>query len=738
MAQIVAPIPARTNAVFASVFPKTSRPRASQEGRRVKVPNSPSTIKEDLNRALKPLLGIQISSRYAYGLDGPTAEGQPFVIPITKCASMRLVRRPNQTDFLQQRSRLLKTPIWQSIRTWQTQLGSDAVRKLLAEVLDGVLCQYVRSAYSQCWVEDVIPHLEFWVQHIFSGLVEMCLEVTSSSYQSTGRSANTAGELGDVRRWQDIALTNLGALRVEELFDMVKCWDKSAHGINDLKHFITSPATRTYLTNHFTETISSRLLHPGSSTIEILQHYISIIRAFRKLDPKGVLLDRVARRIRKFLKDREDTVKVIVSGLLSDPLDIHGEPIPPNSEVLSELALELIRRNESDDDDDNELDWDNMEWMPDPIDAAPNYMKSKNTDVIGSVTSLFESKDVFVKELQTTLADRLLKNKPNFDLEFSVVNHLKQRFGDNALQGCEVMLRDIVDSRKVDEVIRKEHEVQIKQPPAPLRTQDQPELHAKILSRLFWPSLPSQSFLLPTPISSAQQSYETSFEALKESRKLTWLPSQGHVEVELQLSDRVVTEEVLPYQASVIYAFQDHEGAVSVTTLAIHLEMAETLVRSACIFWLARQVLVEKGRDEFVVLERLPPPHGADDSASVDPDVQMSNTLRTATNASTTQSNISTTNSSAAALAAAEAAATLLAREAEETTRKAKMQMYTQFIVSMLTNQGAMPLGRIAMMLGMVVPGGFPYGAEELREFLAGMVREGRVEVGVGGIYRIV
>ena len=50
-----------------------------------------------------------------------------------------------------------------------------------------------------------------------------------------------------------------------------------------------------------------------------------------------------------------------------------------------------------------------------------------------------------------------------------------------------------------------------------------------------------------------------------------------------------------------------------------------------------------------------------------------------------------------------------------------------------------MPLARIKMMLGIVVPGGFTLTEEELRELLAGMVGEGRVEkTGGGGVYRVV
>jgi anaphase-promoting complex subunit 2 len=66
------------------------------------------------------------------------------------------------------------------------------------------------------------------------------------------------------------------------------------------------------------------------------------------------------------------------------------------------------------------------------------------------------------------------------------------------------------------------------------------------------------------------------------------------------------------------------------------------------------------------------------------------------------------------------------------------MVMYSQFVVSMLTNQGAMPLPRIAMMLGIVVPGGFPFSNEELREFLTSMVKGGRLELGHGGAYKAV
>jgi anaphase-promoting complex subunit 2 len=574
------------------------------------------------------------------------------------------------------------------------------------------------------------------------------LEAVSSSEGSSGQAGVSEVSHTDVQKWVEMAITRLGTLRVDELFDIVVEWDDTKSGIDDLKHYITNPATRTYLTSSFNNVLSTRLLHPGASTVEILQLYISIIRAFRRLDPKGVLLDRVARIIRRYLRDRDDTVRVIVTGLLSDAVDADGNPIPSDAETLTELALELSRHDlDSSKDDDGELDWDNMEWQPDPIDAAPDYRKSKNTDVIGSLISLFETKDVFVKELQTTLADRLLRNKPDFDQETAVLEHLKIRFGDSALQACEVMLRDVTDSKKVDSIIRQDQGLQGQnnQPgtASTLSTGtsgDQP-LHAKILSRLFWPSLPSQSYRIPQPIREQQSRYERGFMALKQSRKLTWLDSLGQVEVELDLADRVFRDEVLPWQAAVIYAFQAEdagetadsmcgtskdEPAGNVTrtidSLVAELSMSPTLVRSACIFWASKLILAQSPSDPnaYTVLETLPASASAGSGSIPSSDPQTQN------------------NHSASTAATAAAATASVVAEAAEAERQSKMALYAQFVVSMLTNQGPMPLPRIAMMLGIVVPGGFPFSNEELREFLAGMCQERVLEVRHGGIYRVV
>lgn len=136
----------------------------------------------------------------------------------------------------------------------------------------------------------------------------------------------------------------------------------------------------------FTSVLSQRLLHPGASTTEILQIYISLIRVFALLDPKGVLIDRVARPIRSYLRERDDTVKVIVNGLLADVNDGVGgeERAPDNGDVLVDLAVELHQASAraAHGGDDHDFDWDDMHWTPEPIDAGPGKLQKATRRVL--------------------------------------------------------------------------------------------------------------------------------------------------------------------------------------------------------------------------------------------------------------------------------------------------------------------------------------------------------------------
>lgn len=67
------------------------------------------------------------------------------------------------------------------------------------------------------------------------------------------------------------------------------------------------------------------------------------------------------------------------------------------------------------------------------------------------VVDIYGSKEMFVGEYRNLLADRLL-TQLDFCPEKEIRNLelLKLRFGDTVLHNCEVMLKDISDSKRID------------------------------------------------------------------------------------------------------------------------------------------------------------------------------------------------------------------------------------------------------------------------------------------------
>ena len=121
-------------------------------------------------------------------------------------------------------------------------------------------------------------------------------------------------------------------------------------------------------------------------------------------------------------------------------------------------------------------DWDDPNWEPEPIDAGPNFKSDGRKDLISTLVSIYDSKEVFVEELQVMLAQRLMSLKDyNLEREVSAalstpgdthrrfqirnIEILKLKFGENTLHSCEVMLKDVADSKRIDQNIRSQIEV---------------------------------------------------------------------------------------------------------------------------------------------------------------------------------------------------------------------------------------------------------------------------------------
>lgn len=475
----------------------------------------------------------------------------------------------------------------------------------------------------------------------------------------------------------------LATLRISELFDIVVDFPSSAPAVEDLKSCLRSTSTRAELVKQFREQCQNRLLHPGANTPDIITVYISTIKVFLVLDPPGVLLDKVARPIRKYLRERTDTIRCIITSLLG--------------EVDSDLAHELSNQEmptEVDDEDD-------PMWLPDPIDAAPDYAKNRASDIIGSLISIYENKDVFARELQALLADRLLAiTDYNIDQELRNLEMLKVRFGDGMLSVCDVMLKDMNDSRRID-VATHEREARSGED----QTIDN-VVHTTIVSRLYWPTMKSSTFAsalsdeddqieqeglkLPAPIVAMLNNYSARFSQLKAQRTLVFHKELGHVRVKLDLEDREFDMMVTPSHATSISLFNDR-STMSIAEISQALNISEQETRRNLAFWV-KQGILDLQEDQYTVLETI------DHSAPVHPSMMEEVVLD-------------------------------IVEEVDE------MSTYWNFIVGMLTNVGALEPDRIHSMLGMFAPS-YDRSLDQLKTYLQKRTRDGEVEV-KGGSYRL-
>ena len=635
-------------------------------------------------------------------------------------------------------------------------LGGQNAQKAFAHAMNKLLDSFINSHYLKVdWYskKSVVPQLKLWIRDGFCPLVELVLECLRCEQSSILPS--------EVTWWQEMALGRLGRVRVDNLFDFVINWDKSLGAIMDIKDYLKVSGAKQHLTSSFSLQVSRRLLHPGATTTYILNVYISIIRTFQELEPKGVLLERVARPIRRYLKEREDTARVIISSLLTDLKDETGSKFSSNSELSYEIASEMAKPPANlGQEADEELNWNDMNWQPLPQDASPDYKKSKVEDVIWFLLTLWERED-FINELKNILGDHLLRcQDPEYEREIRLLELIKMRLGDNNLQACEVMLRDVLDSKRINASIRAAittsppaqafftPQQQFRDPrtpegrhprtPQPRRSTRAnprlapstpaaappgPTLNAQILSSFFWPLLRDDDFRVPAEISALQEQYGTNFSRIKGMRKLRWMNALGSGSITLAFADRTEDfDNLTPWQVSVVHAFQPQsdeqhiaakhtksgEGiSRNVSQLEEMLDMDESLVRQAAAFWVGKSVLRETAPDTYAIIETLPK---SDKKSKADEDAAAA----------------------AAELAAVEAAQQPTAVRSQQDLLNEKKDVYAAFIIGMLTAQGSMPVSRILMMMRMMVVGGFPFGEEEVGALLQEMEGEGKV-VGFGG-----
>lgn len=217
---------------------------------------------------------------------------------------------------------------------------------------------------------------------------------------------------------------------------------------------------------------------------------------------------------------------------------------------------------------------------------------NQGLDILALLVSIYGSTDLFIVEYRSLLANKLLANLAYItDKEMANLELLKIRFGDEYLHSCEVMLKDLEDSKRVNNSILKKHsERNIPMP-----------VDYCIISENYWPNITSNdvSFRFHPKIQVQLSQYLDEYAVLKKPRKLHPIPNAGSVELDLDFSDGSTRQFIVsPFQANLISYFDQGEEEVlskrSLHELIELLEAEEEDVLSGLAFWKNKRVIREE------------------------------------------------------------------------------------------------------------------------------------------------
>lgn len=413
-------------------------------------------------------------------------------------------------------------------------------------------------------------------------------------------------------RLQFFMFETFGSLRIKEMFDIIVEYPDSMPALKDLKASLTKTHQYSQLASSVSDACCKRLLHAGANTGDIISTYISTIKALHELDPTGMTIATVSRSIQQYLRDRQDTVRCIVMGLTDDT----------SSELFEELRKSGAeegrwRPKQADWDEgaDDEEDDDCLarvanpgsaasQWMPEPIAAGPSTAYHKGSiDIIGMLVDIYGSTDLFLNEYRVLLSDKLLAlTTYEIDKELHNVELLKLRFGEASLHGCEVMLKDLGDSKRLDAYVHNESAKHSDE------AQVQGWLDSKILSAAFWPPLPQDAMTMHDSVAHHFNAYAKFYSLLKKPRSLKWKPTCGVVKLTITFDDgRQVPFTVSPVHANIILHFQE-QPTWTLDELSSKIGIASDQVKRRMIFWVGSGVCTETvssgGSISYTVVEK--------------------------------------------------------------------------------------------------------------------------------------
>ena len=224
----------------------------------------------------------------------------------------------------------------------------------------------------------------------------------------------------------------------------------------------------------------------------------------------------------------------------------------------------------------------------DRLAAAPKTKGARSgADLLTMLISIYGSKELFVNEYRLLLAGKLLRNDTYATgPEVATLELLKLRFGEAALHQCEIMVRDVDESKRLNNSVAfkiKADHAEANAKPAPVPAGEAARalealgaavgaVDATVVSEHFWPgaALEGQGgddLTLHPKAVALLATYNATYCVLKKPRHLLWREALGSVDLELEFrgapgaAKQVLPFSVSPLHATLILHFSDDDHA---------------------------------------------------------------------------------------------------------------------------------------------------------------------------------
>ncbi|XP_063702469.1 anaphase-promoting complex subunit 2 [Culicoides brevitarsis] len=591
-------------------------------------------------------------------------------MPSSNCKCTELVETFRKTN-----SKLLEMGILDRIAGY-------TLTKLIQEQIDKHVKDFCTGRYD----ESHISNLENWLN---TAVLDWLTKIyNNGSLDMSNTEQKTKDAINNFQLKLNYYLFEVYAnIIIEQFFNIIIEFPDSQAAIDDLKICLDKLNLKGHLIRTIKNSLETRLLHPGVDTADILTGYVAAIKTLKHLDKTGVLLQTVIEPVKEYLRNRQDTVRCVVSGLIDDegPTDLADE-LARSETLKTEDTIAL----------DDMTNWE--KWKPDDIEtesSAHQISEGKNrpSDIISMVVDIYGTKELFVIEYRNLLAERLLSQLEfNPEKEIRNLELLKLRFGEALLHSCEVMLKDITDSKRINAHIQSDQN---------FTNANEFDISALILSSQFWPAFKKDTMELPEAIKNQFDRYTKQYEGYKGNRTLCWNPLNGKVNIEIEHAGKTLEMTVTPPQATIILHFET-QREWTLEKLSSTMNVPQSILRKRIVFWQS-QGLIRETRDGVFVLVEGDTVAESNQAHDICEDDEAESAMASASD-----------------------------------QREEELQVFWSYIVGMLTNLDSLPLERIHQMLKMFASQGpgFEFSQEELKNFLQRKVREHKL-VYAGAVYQL-